>query len=511
MIEFESVSKTFSGGTHAVQDLSLSIPSDQITVIVGPSGCGKTTTLRMINRMLEPSSGRIVWDGKPLKSQRKTTLRRQMGYVIQSGGLFPHRTIVENIGTVPGLLGWDRTKTRKRSMELLANVGLDRGMAERYPAQLSGGQQQRVGVARALAADPLVMLMDEPFSAVDPVVRTELHEFFLSLQRQISKTIVLITHDIDEAIKLGDQVAILRVGGRLAQVGPPQQLLDEPADAFVEGFVGRDRGYRSLSFLPADGLRLGEVAVVREAASSGHQGPTLVLDGDARPVGWVDEERAGLVHPIGGTFVREADTLRAALDSALTSPYAIAVAVEPDTGRYAGVVTADEILDQVRDRRSGSPESITVEAAEAREQQSAEAQTAVTTAYAQLDDSGDPVADQPERDEAAGEPDQVDTAGATTEVPSTEQQLAPGGATAAGLGEPGTVARDAGTDEAGETRPERQPAEEQPAEARPTEDDQPTAVREAVTDEPGGPEEQPRQSGLYRTPRSLPHEEGPRG
>ena len=248
MIEFESVSKTFPGGTHAVQDLSLSIPSDQITVIVGPSGCGKTTTLRMINRMLEPSSGRITWDGKPLKSQRKTTLRRQMGYVIQSGGLFPHRTIIENIGTVPGLLGWDRTKTRKRSMELLANVGLDRGMAERYPAQLSGGQQQRVGVARALAADPLVMLMDEPFSAVYPVVRTELHEFFLSLQRQISKTIVLITHDIDEAIKLGDQVAILRVGGKLAQFGTPQQLLDEPADGFVEGFIGRDRGYRALSF-----------------------------------------------------------------------------------------------------------------------------------------------------------------------------------------------------------------------------------------------------------------------
>ena len=367
---------------------------------MGPSGCGKTTTLRMINRMLEPSKGRITWDGKPLKSQRKTSLRRQMGYVIQSGGLFPHRTVVENIGTVPGLLGWDKSKTRKRSMELLANVGLDRGMAERFPGQLSGGQQQRVGVARALAADPLVMLMDEPFSAVDPVVRTELHEFFLGLQRQISKTIVLITHDIDEAIKLGDQVAILRVGGRLAQFGPPQELLDEPADAFVEGFVGRDRGYRSLNFLPATGLRLGEVAVIREAASGRGDGPTLVLDGDARPVGWVDEQRAGLVHPIGGTFVREVDTLRSALDSALTSPYAIAVAVEPDTGRYAGVVTADEILDQVRERRSGSPESITLQDAEAREQQSAEAQSAVTSAYAQLDDAQNPSSE----DAAAGEP-----------------------------------------------------------------------------------------------------------
>src|SRR3954468_4181746 len=288
VIEFESVSKTFAGGTHAVQDLSLTIPSDKITVIVGPSGCGKTTTLRMINRMLEPSNGRITWDGTPLRSRRKTTLRRQMGYVIQSGGLFPHRTVVENIGTVPGLLGWAKDKTRKRSMELLTNVGLDRGMAERYPAQLSGGQQQRVGVARALAADPLVMLMDEPFSAVDPVVRAELHEFFLGLQREISKTIVLITHDIDEAIKLGDQVAILRVGGRLAQVGTPQELLEQPADAFVEGFVGKDRGYRALSFMPASALDLRSVKRVRDAATAGGDEPVLVVDSDAAPQGWID-------------------------------------------------------------------------------------------------------------------------------------------------------------------------------------------------------------------------------
>ena len=242
MIEFESVGKTYKDGTAAVVDLDLAVPSGQITVIVGPSGCGKTTTLRMVNRMLEPTSGRIIWDGTPIKSRRKTTLRRQMGYVIQSGGLFPHRSVVDNIGTVPALLGWNREKTRSRSLELLGSVGLDRKLADRYPAQLSGGQQQRVGVARALAADPLVLLMDEPFSAVDPVVRSELHEFFLDLQRELSKTIILITHDIDEAIKLGDQVAILRVGGRLAQVGTPQELLEEPADAFVEGFVGRDRG-----------------------------------------------------------------------------------------------------------------------------------------------------------------------------------------------------------------------------------------------------------------------------
>ena len=177
-----------------------------------------------------------------------------MGYVIQSGGLFPHRTVVENIGTVPGLLGLVEGQDPQTLAGAAGQRGLDRKLAHRYPAQLSGGQQQRVGVARALAADPLVLLMDEPFSAVDPVVRSELHEFFLGLQREISKTIILITHDVDEAIKLGDQVAILRVGGRLAEVGTPQRLLEEPADSFVEGFIGKDRGFRSLSFLPADGL-----------------------------------------------------------------------------------------------------------------------------------------------------------------------------------------------------------------------------------------------------------------
>ncbi|GAA3564185.1 hypothetical protein GCM10022197_19760 [Microlunatus spumicola] len=544
------MSKTFAGGTHAVQDLSLTIPSDKITVIVGPSGCGKTTTLRMINRMLEPSKGRITWDGTPLKSRRKTTLRRQMGYVIQSGGLFPHRTVLENIGTVPGLLGWGKDKTRKRSLELLGNVGLDRVMADRYPAQLSGGQQQRVGVARALAADPLVMLMDEPFSAVDPVVRTELHEFFLGLQRQISKTIVLITHDIDEAIKLGDQVAILRVGGRLAQFGPPQELLDEPADAFVEGFVGRDRGYRSLNFLPASGLHLDEVAVIREAASGRGEGPTLVLDGDARPVGWVDTERPGLVHPMGSTFVRETDTLRAALDSALTSPYALAVALDPETGRYAGVVPADAILAQVATQRTGSPESVTLQAAEAREQQSADAQTAVATAYTQLDahDDGsasdEPVRDEPVSDEAAAEAPAGDVTTADEPArdeavtdhaaadepaavestrderttgepqvagePAAEQELGPGGASAVELGAPGT---------ANDGTPVDEPVQDAGRRDGFTEDEQPTTVRgvPVPAEDPPGDEaradaaEGRTGSGAYTQPRSLPHDPAERG
>ncbi len=365
VIEFESVGKTFRDGTAAVVDLNLTVPSHNFTVIVGPSGCGKTTTLRLVNRMLEPTTGRITWDGTPLRSMRKTTLRRQMGYVIQNGGLLPHRTVLENISTVPALLHWPRKKITQRSLELLKSVGLERKLAYRYPAQLSGGQQQRVGVARALAADPLVLLMDEPFSAVDPVVRSELHEFFLGLQRELGKTIIFITHDIDEAIMLGDQVAIMRVGGHLAQVGTPQQLLDEPADAFVEGFVGRDRGFRSLSFQPASVLSLDRVKVVRDIETASGPGPILVVDGDARPVGWADPQRPGGVFPLGPTFSPETDSLRVALDSALTSPHGLAVAVTADTRRYAGVVSADTILAKVKDVRVSIAESIAIRGAEA--------------------------------------------------------------------------------------------------------------------------------------------------
>ena len=236
MIEFESVGKTFRDGTAAVVDLNLRVPSGQITAIVGPSGCGKTTTLRMVNRMIEPTQGRITWDGKALRSQRKTTLRRQMGYVIQSGGLFPHRTVVDNIGTVPALLGWSKSKISKRSLELLENVGLDRKLADRYPAQLSGGQQQRVGVARALAADPLVLL-DEPFSSLDATLREETRLAVAAALRASGATAVLVTHDQAEAMTMGDRVAVLDAG-RLQQVGPPQEIYDAPANRFVAGFIG---------------------------------------------------------------------------------------------------------------------------------------------------------------------------------------------------------------------------------------------------------------------------------
>ena len=398
MIEFESVGKTFRDGTVAVVDLSLTVPSHNFTVIVGPSGCGKTTTLRMVNRMLEPTTGRITWDGTPLRSMRKTTLRRQMGYVIQNGGLLPHRTVLENISTVPALLHWSKKKITKRSLELLKSVGLERKLAHRYPAQLSGGQQQRVGVARALAADPLVLLMDEPFSAVDPVVRSELHEFFLGLQRELGKTIIFITHDIDEAIKLGDQVAVMRVGGHLAQVGTPQQLLDEPADAFVEGFVGRDRGFRSLSFQPASELKLERIKVVRDVETATGTGPILVVDGDARPVGWADPERPGQVFALGSTFSPETGTLRTALDSALTSPYGLAVAVTAETHRYAGVVSADDILSKVKDVRVAIAESISIREAEAAH---------AYEALAEPEHGYQPLGEPDEAYEAAGEPEEA--------------------------------------------------------------------------------------------------------
>ncbi len=353
MIEFDSVTKTYKNGTTAVSDFDLVIPSDKITVIVGPSGCGKTTTLRMLNRMLEPTSGEIIWDDTPLRSLRKTSLRRQMGYVIQNGGLFPHRTVLDNIGTVPALLGRNKTKTKARSLQLLDDVGLERKLADRYPAQLSGGQQQRVGVARALAADPLVLLMDEPFSAVDPVLRSELHELLLRLQDELSKTIVMITHDIEEAIKLGDQVAVMRVGGKLAQVGTPENLLNNPADEFVDGFIGRDRGYRSLSFNPASDLKLSRIQAVRDPASASGSDPVLVVDGSARPLGWADTSRGAKFLALGTVFDPATDTLRSALDAALTSPAGLAVAVTKETGRYVGVVTAAEILGNVRETRAG--------------------------------------------------------------------------------------------------------------------------------------------------------------
>ncbi|MDO5681460.1 MAG: ABC transporter ATP-binding protein [Propionibacteriaceae bacterium] len=356
MLQFESVTKTYPDGTKAVTDLDLVIPSDGITVLVGPSGCGKTTILRMINRMIEPTSGRILWDDEPIKSIRRTTLRRQMGYVIQNGGLFPHKTVLENIGTVPDLLGWDDHKTLLRSRQLLEQVGLEARLGHRFPAQLSGGQQQRVGVARALAADPVLLLMDEPFSAVDPIVRAELRALVKTLQRELNKTIVIITHDMEEAIDMGDQIAVLRPGGILAQFGTPEEILDDPADEFVANFVGKERGYRSLAFAETPKPRLGPVRTVRNAASA-FQGtddrtqPVLVVDATGHPEGWADAERPGRVMALGETFQWPGAPLRDLVEAALTSPVGRAVAVDA-TGRYLGVLTSAEVMAQVQNHRA---------------------------------------------------------------------------------------------------------------------------------------------------------------
>jgi len=257
VIVLDRVRKQYADGTVAVNELSLDVAEGEIAVLVGPSGCGKTTTMRMINRLVEPTSGRILVDGDDITSVDRVTLRRRMGYVIQQVGLFPHQTVADNVATVPQLLGWDKRRTRARVSELLELVGLEPDRhAKRYPHELSGGQRQRVGVARALAADPPVLLMDEPFGAVDPIARDRLQAEFLRLQEQVRKTIVFVTHDIDEAIRLGDRIAVMRVGGHLEQYADPSVLLSEPATEFVADFVGADRTLRRLSVLHVrpDGL-----------------------------------------------------------------------------------------------------------------------------------------------------------------------------------------------------------------------------------------------------------------
>ncbi|HEY9478381.1 MAG TPA: ATP-binding cassette domain-containing protein [Microbacteriaceae bacterium] len=252
MIEFRAVSKRFPGGTLAVDDFSLVIPSRKTTVLVGSSGSGKTTLLRMINRMVEVTSGTIQIDGDDIAALEPVALRRRIGYVMQNSGLLPHFTVIDNVATVPVLSGVKRREARKQAMLLLDTVGLDRSLAERYPSQLSGGQQQRVGVARGLAADPNILLMDEPFGAVDPIVRAELQVELLRLQRELDKTVVFVTHDIDEAFLLGDQVVILEAGGKIAQVGSPTEIIADPANRFVADFIGVEKGKRALSIRKTD-------------------------------------------------------------------------------------------------------------------------------------------------------------------------------------------------------------------------------------------------------------------
>ncbi|HUG49791.1 MAG TPA: ATP-binding cassette domain-containing protein [Terrimesophilobacter sp.] len=266
MIEFRSVSKTFPGGTVAVDNFSLVIPSRKTTVFVGSSGSGKTTLLRMINRMVELTAGTIEIDGEDTSTLEPVALRRRIGYVMQNSGLLPHFTVIDNVATVPVISGMPRRAARQKALQLLDTVGLDRSLADRYPSQLSGGQQQRVGVARGLAADPNILLMDEPFGAVDPIVRSELQQELIKLQRELDKTVVFVTHDIDEAFLLGDQVVILEVGGKIAQVGSPTEIIAEPANSFVEDFIGVRKGKRALSIRKT---ARGDIVVDSEGRAAG--------------------------------------------------------------------------------------------------------------------------------------------------------------------------------------------------------------------------------------------------
>ena len=370
-VELEHVTKSYdataaaAGTPGAVNDLSLTVPAGRICVLVGPSGCGKTTTLKMVNRLIEPTSGRILLDGVDAATRDVTELRRGIGYVIQQTGLFPHQTIGENVATVPRLLGWPRARRRERAEELLETVGLDPATyASRYPAQLSGGERQRVGVARALAADPPIMLMDEPFGAVDPIVRERLQNEFLRLQEQLAKTILFVTHDIDEAIKMGDVVAVFRDGGYLAQFGTPAEILAAPASDFVTRFVGADRGLKRLSLARVSDLELAPAvtAHVGEDAADARRRVLadpfqylLVLDASDHPLGWVDEHHV----PASGILERAAvGTTSPLFDRRTTLKDALSMLLEDDVqagvvvdrhGVFRGLITVAQIAAFLRE------------------------------------------------------------------------------------------------------------------------------------------------------------------
>ncbi|MDV3247520.1 ABC transporter ATP-binding protein [Mycobacterium avium subsp. hominissuis] len=361
MIVFDNVSKVFADGTAAVDRLSLTVPTGKLTVFVGSSGSGKTTALRMINRMIEPTSGTISIDGVDVSTLDPVKLRLGIGYVIQHAGLMPHQRVIDNVATVPVLRGQRRRAARTAAYQVLERVGLDVKLARRYPAQLSGGEQQRVGVARALAADPPILLMDEPFSAVDPVVRHDLQNEILRLQSELHKTIVFVTHDIDEALRLGERVAVFK-GGMLQQCDEPARLLSRPANDFVSRFIGLGRGYRWLQLLDAAGLPVHDVPRLSAENLSGadvFDGWAVVVDEAGAPLGWIDAEglrrhRDGLelsdsMTGVGSLF-RPRGNLSQALDAALSSPSGIGVAVDDD-GRVIGGVLAADVLAAVESQR----------------------------------------------------------------------------------------------------------------------------------------------------------------
>ncbi|HEX6165857.1 MAG TPA: ABC transporter ATP-binding protein [Acidimicrobiales bacterium] len=367
-IRLDALTKTYPGAAApAVTGLDLEIPPGELVALVGPSGCGKTTTLKMINRLVEPTGGTVWLGGTDIRTLPVHELRRGIGYVIQQAGLFPHRKVRDNIATVPRLLGWDRARIDARVGELAGLLDLEPALLDRYPAALSGGQQQRVGVARALAADPPVLLMDEPYSAVDPIVRARLQDELLALQRRVQKTIVLVTHDIDEAIKLADRIAILNVGGVLEQVGPPEELLRAPATDFVADFLGDDRGIKRLSLMRVGEASLSRGPVVAPGASGDEARAVMAAEGtdwvavcdDGGLRGWVGADEidgaaavADLPARPFAAVVDPATTLKAALDVIVTSQTRVAVVVDDPAPsgrppRYLGMLTVDDLAEGI--------------------------------------------------------------------------------------------------------------------------------------------------------------------
>ena len=364
VVALDHVTKRYGDAPPAVDDLSLTINAGEICVLVGPSGCGKTTTMKMINRLIEPTGGRITIDGEDVTGLPAVELRRRIGYVIQQVGLFPHMTVADNVAIVPRLLRWPAPRISARVDELLELVGLEPGAyADRYPAALSGGERQRIGVARALAADPPVMLMDEPFGAVDPIRRERLQNEFLRLQAQVRKTVVFVTHDVDEAIKMADRIAILQRGGILAQYDTPDAILANPASEFVEHFVGADRGLKRLSLGRVRDLELEQPVVVHvgEAGSealrrlaTSRDGHALVVDDVERPVGWIDANDVRSDEPVAEEMatpcsptLQPETTLRDALSAMLLSSVQLGVVVD-GRDRVLGVISVDAISDALR-------------------------------------------------------------------------------------------------------------------------------------------------------------------
>ena len=362
MISLNSVTKRFGNSAEtAVNALSMEVNQGETVVLVGPSGCGKTTTMKMINRLVEPTSGTITVDGTDVLEQDPVRLRRNIGYVIQSIGLLPHRTVAENIGTVPHLEGWDKKRIDQRTEELASVLELDPALLKRYPSELSGGQRQRVGVARALAADPPVMLMDEPFGAVDPIVRERLQDQFLDIQESLKKTIVFVTHDIDEAIKMADRIAILNRGGIIEQYAPPEEILREPANDFVKQFVGAERGLKRLALINVSDIEVEEGPVVSSSTTAddgrkimeefGQDWTAVVDDGELR--GWVNSAALEGKEVVGeaetrkfSAYVTARNTLRNALDSIVTSRTQVAVVVDKQE-RYRGILTLERVSKEI--------------------------------------------------------------------------------------------------------------------------------------------------------------------